>query len=79
MIIISGPSTVGKNPFIYEICERYAFTYVIPYTTRKMRYDELEGKDYIFLSKKEFQSRIKSREMNEWDYCLENYYGYMWC
>ena len=78
MIIISGPSTVGKNPFIYEICERYAFTYVIPYTTRKMRYDELEGKDYIFLSKKEFQSRIKSREMNEWDYCLDNYYGYMY-
>lgn len=76
MIIVSGPSTVGKNPFIYKACELYNLKYVIPCTTRAMRSQEIHGKDYFFLSKTEFQSKIKSKEINEWDYCLENYYGY---
>lgn len=78
MIIISGPSTVGKNPFIYKACELFDFKYVTPCTTRKMRIDELNGKDYIFFNKKEFQTKICSKEMIEWDYCLENYYGYIY-
>lgn len=76
MIIISGPSTVGKNPFIYQACKLYNLNFVIPYTTRQIRSDELEGKDYFFLSKAEFQSKIKERKIREWDYCLDNYYGY---
>ena len=78
MIIISGPSTIGKNPLIYKICEIYDFSYVTPYTTRKKRREELNGKDYTFLSKMEFQSKIQNKEMTEWDYCLEHYYGYMY-
>lgn len=76
MIIVSGPSTVGKNPFIYRACELYGLKYVTPYTTRQIRKEEISGKDYFFLSKQEFQSKIQSREIDEWDYCLENYYGY---
>jgi guanylate kinase len=76
MIIVSGPSTVGKNPFIYQACKLYDFNFVIPYTTRTIRSDEVEGKDYFFLSKTEFQSKIQEREIREWDYCLSNYYGY---
>lgn len=78
MIIVSGPSTVGKNPFIYKVCELYDFKYIIPCTTRAIRHDELEGRDYTFLSRGEFQSKIKNKEINNWDYCLENYYGYIY-
>ena len=76
MIIVSGPSTVGKNPFIYKACELYKLKYLIPYTTRIKRSDEEYDKDYFFLSKKDFQQKIKERKINEWDYCLDNYYGY---
>lgn len=77
MIIISGPSTVGKNPFIYEVCNRYNnFEYVTPYTTREKRIEEVEGYDYFFLSKEEFHTKIKDKIFTEWDYCLDNYYGY---
>ena len=76
MIIISGPSTVGKNPFIYQACELYNLEYVTPYTTRSARKEEINGEDYYFLSKLEFQSKLRNREMTEWDYCLGNYYGY---
>lgn len=76
MIIISGPSTVGKNPFIYQACKLYDLNYVIPCTTRTIRSDEVDGKDYFFLSKTEFQSKIYEKKIREWDYCLSNYYGY---
>lgn len=76
MIIISGPSTVGKNPFIYKACELYGIEYVIPYTTRDIRCEEINGRDYFFLSKPEFQLKIRINEISEWDYSLGNYYGY---
>ena len=76
MIIISGPSTVGKNPFIYRACQLYDLKYITPCTTRKIRPDEKNGVDYCFLSKHSFQSKIHSGEITEWDYCLGNYYGY---
>lgn len=76
MIIVSGPSTVGKNPFIYEACKLFKLVFVTPYTTRSIRKNEKEGIDYFFVSKDEFQNRIINKDMFEWDYCLENYYGY---
>ena len=77
MIIISGPSTVGKNPFIYQACNLYNLHYITPCTTREMRLEERNDKDYFFLSKLDFQSKIQSKSISEWDYCLGNYYGYM--
>lgn len=77
MIIISGPSTIGKNPFIYQACNLYNLQYITPCTTRERRMEERDGKDYFFLSKSEFQSKIQNEKMTEWDYCLGNYYGYM--
>ena len=77
MIIVSGPSTVGKNPFIYQACKLYNLEYVIPSTTRQARKEEINCKDYCFLSKADFQFKIHNQEIIEWDYCLDNYYGYM--
>ena len=77
MIIISGPSTIGKNPFIYQACNLYNLQYITPCTTREKRMEERNGRDYFYLSKSEFQSKIQNKKMTEWDYCLSNYYGYM--
>lgn len=76
LIIISGPSTVGKNPLIYKICNDLGFEYIVPCTTRTKRMEEIDNKDYTFLTKDEFQSKIIEQEILEWDYCLNNYYGY---
>lgn len=76
MVIISGPSTVGKNPFIYKACKMFGLDYITPVTTREIRPDEKNGIDYWFFSKDIFQSKIKNGIITEWDYCLGNYYGY---
>lgn len=76
MIIISGPSTIGKNPLIYHVCEHYDYKFIVPCTTRDIRYEECNHIDYHFLSKDEFKKKIHSKDMLEWDYCLSNYYGY---
>ncbi|RDD30473.1 hypothetical protein CR161_06970 [Prosthecochloris sp. ZM] len=76
MIIISGPSTVGKNPLIEHICQTTIFNFVTPVTTRKARNTETDGVDYFFLSQKEFKDQIIQNLLFEWDYCLSNYYGF---
>lgn len=77
LIIISGPSTVGKNPLISCVCEAYKnMEFLVPITTRKKRTDESEGIDYHFLSVDAFQYGIINGFIPEWDYCLGNYYGY---
>lgn len=76
MIIVSGPSTVGKNPLINSVCDEYNMKFLVPITTRQIRTDELEGIDYYFVSEDDFQKGIVNGLIPEWDYCLGNYYGY---
>ena len=76
MIIVSGPSTVGKNPFIAEACNLLPLHFYVPITTRTKRKDEIDGRDYHFISRAAFQAKISTNEIEQWDYCLKNYYGY---
>lgn len=76
MIIVSGPSTIGKNPFIYEACRVYRLNYIVPLTTRPKRDEEIDKIDYTFLTKEAFKEKIINKEIKQWDYCLNNYYGY---
>ena len=48
----------------------------IPITTRQIRLNEKEGIDYNFVSVDDFQTSIVNGLVTEWDYCLDNYYGY---
>lgn len=61
---------------LYRAGTLYRLEYVVPCTTRKIRTEEVNGKDYYFLSKQEFQLRVRDGRMTEWDYSLDNYYGY---
>ena len=59
LIIFSGPSGVGKDSIIKEILKkRPNFELLISCTTRAPRTGEVHGKDYYFLSVKEFQNMI---------------------
>ena len=76
-IIISGPSGVGKSAIIAALADRgRCFRFVTPVTTRTIRSDEIDGHDYEFISKLEFQTLIANNKLYEWDYILNNYYGF---
>ena len=81
LIVISGPSGVGKGTIIKEIKERYQDNdknlYVsVSYTTRKIREGERDGVDYHFVSIQEFENLIKNNGLLEYnEYGTGNYYG----
>ena len=74
-IVISGPSGAGKTTLINEILKNEQFVKSISCTTRDKRDDEVDGKDYIFLSKEEFKNKYLDNcffEVINYDY---NFYG----
>jgi len=76
VIVISGPSGVGKGTVVKElISSNNQCALSISATTRAPREGEADGVSYIFLTKEEFQRRIDSNEMLEYaEYC-HNLYG----
>ena len=63
LIVISGPSGVGKGTVRKALFERddHNLVYSISMTTRKPRVGEINGKDYFFVSREEFEKRIKEK------------------
>lgn len=77
LIVLSGPSGVGKGTVRQAIFEREgnAFEYSISMTTREKRVGEIEGVDYFFRSRTEFEDKIKKGDMLEYAEYVGNYYG----
>lgn len=76
LIILSGPSGVGKDATLARMKESgLPLYYVVTATTRPKRPGEKDGVDYHFLSEDEFQQRIKKRRFFEWAKVYDNYYG----
>ncbi|MBO0441044.1 guanylate kinase [Candidatus Enterococcus ikei] len=77
LIVLSGPSGVGKGTVRKAIfdSEENDFQYSISMTTRKMREGEVEGVDYYFRTKEEFEAMIEAGEMLEYAQYVGNYYG----
>ncbi|MEG0736943.1 MAG: guanylate kinase [Longicatena sp.] len=77
LIIISGPSGVGKGTvreyFIKD--ESLKLAYSISMTTRSPRAGERDGVDYIFTTKEKFEDAITKGELLEWAEFVGNYYG----
>ena len=66
MIIISGPSGVGKDSVLRELKKRdLPLHHVVTANTRKPRKDEKEGVDYFFVSKERFEEMIRDDELIE--------------
>ena len=77
LIIISGPSGVGKGAIrIYFMDDdSLRLTYSISMTTRKPRQGERDGVDYIFTTREKFEEAIAEGELLEWAEFVGNYYG----
>lgn len=77
LIVLSGPSGVGKGTVRKEIfdSEENDFQYSISMTTRKKREGEVEGVDYYFRIREEFEAMIEAGEMLEYAEYVGNYYG----
>ncbi len=77
LVVISGPSGVGKGTVrkaLFELPEQN-LSYSISMTTRKPRFNEVDGEDYYFVSKQEFETRIKDDNFLEYAEFVGNYYG----
>jgi len=77
LIVISGPSGVGKGTVRKALFEmpKHNLTYSVSMTTRNIRPGEKDGKDYYFVSKEEFEKRIKEGKFLEHAEFVGNYYG----
>jgi guanylate kinase len=76
MLIISGPSGSGKSSLMNEMFKKINDIYFsISTTTRVKREGEVEGVDYHYISKEEFESDIEEGLFLEWAKVHDNYYG----
>ncbi len=76
MIVISGPSGVGKDSVVKALMKRNPdFYFVVTTTSREPRENEIEGVDYHFVSKAEFERLIASNGMIEFALVYDQYKG----
>jgi guanylate kinase len=76
LIVISGPSGVGKDTVIQRMKEReLPFHFVVTATTRQARPEEVHGVDYYFLSHDEFAEMIEQDELLEYAIVYNDYKG----
>lgn len=77
IILISGPSGVGKGTIIKELLKnnKLNLVYSISTTTRHPRKNEINGRDYYFVSEKDFEKKIKKEKFLEWARFTTSYYG----
>ena len=77
LIVLSGPSGVGKGTVRAAVFKNNIFNYVysVSATTRQMRPGEVDGKDYYFVKREEFEQLIANEALLEYAEYVGNYYG----
>lgn len=76
VFIISAPSGSGKSTLTRQLLERVpCLRFSVSYTTRAPRGQERDGRDYFFISRDEFERRLKNGEFLEHAEVFGNYYG----
>lgn len=74
-IVISGPSGVGKGTICNKLLNELNAWYSVSTTTRSPREGEVEGVNYYFVTKEDFEEKIKNDEFLEYNIYNGNYYG----
>lgn len=76
LIVISAPSGSGKTTIARAIMQAFpSMVFSVSATTRPRRGTEVHGKDYYFLSREEFEKRIREGLLIEWEEIYGNLYG----
>jgi guanylate kinase len=75
LFVVSGPSGSGKSTLCRAAVARTQARLSISATTRPRGKDEVEGKDYYFLSEKEFTAKVKAGDFLEHARVFDHYYG----
>ena len=75
IVVLSSPSGAGKTTLVKKISSLNNYTVSISHTTRLPRTNEVNGKDYFFISKEEFKKLINNNEFLEYAEVFKNYYG----
>lgn len=78
LFVFSAPSGSGKTTIVRHLLaqERFNLEFSISATSRAPRGEEVDGKDYYFISAKEFKQKIKNDEFLEWEEVYrDNFYG----
>ena len=76
LIVVSGPSGAGKDTICNELVKENDNIWLsVSMTSRAIRGQEQEGKDYYFVTKEEFEEKIKSGIFLEYAIYNDNYYG----
>ena len=76
LIVISGPSGVGKDTVLRRLFELAPeLRYSVSYTTRPKRPGEIDGQSYRFVTEPEFLDLIAKKEFLEWAKVYDHYYG----
>lgn len=76
LIVIAAPSGAGKTTLAREILRRNpSLRFSVSATTRPIRREEADGKDYFFLTPDEFRRRVAHGDFVEWEEIYGNLYG----
>ena len=76
IVLISGPSGVGKDSVINKLRDDFnSINVIITATTRTIRAGEINGRDYIFVDQKDFERMKKANEFLEYANVYGNQYG----
>ncbi len=77
ILIITAPSGAGKTSITHFLMQEFSeLTFSISATTRNARANEIDEKDYYFISTELFKSKIQKKEFAEWEMVYEGkYYG----
>ena len=75
LLIISGPSGVGKTTITREVIKQLNAQFSVSMTTRPQTASDTNGLDYQFVTEEEFKSHIANNDLLEWANVFGNYYG----
>ena len=76
LIVLTGPSGVGKGTLLRSLLQRYPrLVLSVSVTTRSPRPGEVEGRSYFFVDRNKFQRMIETEELLEWTEYTGNFYG----
>ena len=76
LIVISAPSGTGKTTICKELLKKNPkWKFSISATTRDLREEELEGRDYIYMPNEKFEHAVKFGDFFEWEWVHGNKYG----